>query len=325
MLGATPLCNKLALLLNTCANYAKVRRMDTVAGMRLFTRVVEAGSFSEASRQLGLAPSSVSRQINDLEDSLGVRLFQRTTRKLSLTEAGQILYERATRIIADVDEATLAITQSDGTPGGILRLSVPASLSRRHIVPKVVAFQDRYPQVEVVLLVSDQLLDMIEHRIDLTLRLGALNDSSLVARKIASGRRIVCASPTYVRNAGAPKTPNDLLKHNCLTFRTNPGSNRWEFKNAKGEPSAVSVSGNLYANDGESLVAAAVAGHGIILVPEWLVGYELQQRSLHELLGNHTAIPGNTPLYALYPRQNHLPLKVRAFIDFMVDQFNPRE
>ncbi len=295
--------------------------METVAGLRIFARVVEAGSFSEAGRQLGVAPSSVSRQINELENSLGALLFQRTTRKLSLTEAGELYYERATRIVTEIDEAKLAVSQLDGTPTGILRLNVPDSLSRRYIVPTLVAFQEKFPGVEIVLLASDQVMDMIEHRIDLTIRLGALTDSSLVARKIGSGRRVVCASTAYLKKAGHPKSPDDLTDHNCLIFRSNPGSNVWKFKNIKSVISAVRVSGNLYANDGESLVAAAVEGHGIILVPEWLVNCELREGTLQELLTHYSLIPKETPMYALYPRQRHLPPKVRAFIDFMVEHF----
>ena len=296
--------------------------METVVGMRIFTRVIEAGSFSEAGRQLGVAPSSVSRQINELEDSLGALLFQRTTRKLSLTEAGELYYERATRIITEIDEAKLAISQLDGTPTGILRLNVPGSLSRRYIVPALVAFQEKFPGVKIVLLASDQVMDMIEHRIDLTIRLGALNDSSLVARKIGSGRRVVCASTAYLKKAGHPKSPDDLYDHNCLIFRSNPGSNVWKFKNVKSVTSEVRVTGNLFGNDGESLVAAAVEGHGIILVPEWLVSCELKEGTLQELLTNYSSIPKETPMFALYPRQRHLPPKVRAFIDFIVEQFN---
>lgn len=316
------LCDKQINVVNTYAYIAKVDLMETLTGMRIFARVVEAGSFSKAGRQLGVAPSSVSRQINELENSLGALLFQRTTRKLSLTEAGELYYERTTSIVTEVDEAKLAISQLDGTPTGILRLNVPGSLSRRYIVPIVVAFQEKFPRVEIVLLASDQVMDMIEHRIDLTIRLGVLKDSSLVARKIGSGRRVICASTAYLIKAGNPKSPDELTEHNCLTFRSNPGSNVWKFKNVKGITSEVRATGNLYANDGESLVAAAVMGHGIILVPEWLVNCELKEGSLQELLTNYSSIPKETPIYALYQRQRHLPPKVRAFIDFMVEQFS---
>lgn len=293
--------------------------MTTLAGMRTFSRVVDAGSFSEAARQLGVAPSSVSRAVNELEDSLRIRLFQRSTRKLSLTEAGEIYYGRAIRIIAEVDEARLAVSQLDGTPTGVLRLNVPGSISRRYIVPLLIDFQRKYPGVEVVLLVTDQVMDMIEHRIDLTIRLGALSDSNLVARKISTGKRILCASRDYLKNAGRLNSPDDLGEHNCLTFRSNSGSNIWKFKRKNGKTSETKVSGNLFSNDGESLVAAATQGHGLILVPDWLVRVEIDSGSLIEALPAYSAVPSQTPMYALYPLQRHLAPKVRAFIDFIVD------
>jgi len=293
--------------------------MESLAGIRIFAQVIEGGSFSAAARQLSVAPSSVSRKINELEDALGAQLFQRTTRKLSLTEAGEIYYQRIAQIITDIDEAKLALSQLDGTPTGILRLTVPGSISRRIIVPNLVAFQERYPGNEVVLLASDQVVDMVEHRIDLTLRLGALNDSSLVARKIGSGKRVICASSAYLKKAGRLHTPEDLAHHNCLTFRSNVGSNVWKFSRRKCV-FEVKASGTLFANDGESLVAAAVEGHGIVLVPIWLVESELKEGLLQELLIDYSAIPKQTPLFALYPRQRHLPPKVRAFIDFMVER-----
>ncbi len=305
-------------MIKTYAENAKIESMSTLAGMRIFNRVVAVGSFSEAGRQLGVAPSSVSRQINELEDSLRTRLFQRSTRKLSLTEAGEIYYGRATRIIAEVDEARLAVSQLDGTPTGMLRLNVPGSLSRRYLVPILTAFQRKYPGVEVVLLVTDQLMDMIEHRIDLSIRLGALSDSNLVARKIGTGRRLLCASADYLKKAGPLKSPDDLSDHNCLTFRSNSGRNVWKFKHRNGKTSEVQVSGKLFSNDGESLVAAAVEGQGLILVPEWLVRDEIDDGSVKEVLTTYSAMPKETPMYALYPLQRHLAPKVRAFIDFII-------
>ncbi len=294
---------------------------ETLNAMKIFVRVVETGSFSEAGRKLSVAPSSISRQINDLEDALGVVLFQRTTRKLSLTEAGELYYPHAVRIISDVEEAKLAISDLDGSPSGVLRLNIPNVLSRRYIVPIIVKFQEQYPNVEVVLISSDQVMDMIEQRIDLTIRLGALNDSSLMARKIISGRRVLCASPKYFKKNAHPKTPEDLIEHNCLTFRSNAGSNVWKFKNKQNSISEIRTAGKFYSNNGEALVAAALAGSGIILVPEWLVNEELNRGQLVEVLTNYHSIPKETPVYALYQRQKHLPPKVRAFIDFTVEHF----
>jgi DNA-binding transcriptional LysR family regulator len=298
--------------------------MSAVANMRAFIRVVEAGSFSSAARQLGIAPSSVSRQINELENILGVRLFQRTTRKLSLTEAGDLYFHRASDIINDIDEAALAVSQLDGLPSGILRLTVPASLSRRHIVPALFDFQQIYSSIQVVLTVSDQLVDLIDNRIDLAIRIGRLKDSSFVARKIASSRRVLCASPSYINNAEVLELPEQLINHNCITFRSHPGNNMWKFQ-GMGKTTEIHISGNLFIDDGESLVAAAVEGYGVILVPEWLVDRELKSEHLQEILPNFRAIPSETPIYAIYPRQHHLPPKVRAFVDFMVNRYSKKE
>lgn len=295
--------------------------MESLAGLRVFTMVVDAGNFSEVGRQLSVAPSSISRQINDLEEVLGTRLFQRSTRRLSLTEAGELYFDYATRIINEVDEAKLAISQLDGSPTGILRLNVPGSLSRRHIVPLLIEFQKTYPAVEVVLMASDQVVDMIENRIDLTVRIGALSDSSLVARKIGAGKRILCTNKEYLKTYGEPKHPQDLEQHNCLTFRSNPGHNLWRFKDNKGKSIEVRATGSLFANDGDSLVAAAAQGHGIIYVPEWLVSCELKEGSLEEILTDWSAVPSKVPLYALYPKQRYLAPKVRAFIDYLIERF----
>ena len=302
--------------------------MDSVAGMRIFTRVVEAGSFSAAGRQLGAAPSSVSRQVNDLEEELGARLFHRTTRKLSLTEAGRLYYARATKILVAVEEAKLAVAQGDGTPSGILRLTVAASLGRLHVVPALAAFHARYPAVRVVLSMTDRLVDLVEEGFDLAIRVGRQRDSSLIARKIASARRIVCASPAYLDEVGTPLVPADLADHNCLTFRSHPGSNTWAFRGAEGSAmggAEVRVSGSLFANDGEALGAAAVAGLGLVLLPEWLVGIELGDGRLREVLADYRVVPEASPLYAVYPHQRHLPPKVRAFIDFLAARFAAQE
>lgn len=314
------LFKKQAKIIKTCAYDAKIFIMTSIASMRMLIRVVETGSFSAAGRQLGVAPSSVSRQINELEDALGVRLFQRTTRKLSLTEAGELYHQSALRIVMDVDEASLAVSQLDGSPSGILRLNVPASLSRRYIVPALFDFQYKYPAIQVALTVGDRLVDLIGSRVDLAIRIGRLQDSSLVARKIAVSRRVVCASPKYIEKADTLELPGQLVDHNCVTFRSHPGSNAWKFQ-GQNKTREVRVSGNLFTDDGESLVSAAIAGHGIILVPEWLVDHELKMGLLKEVLSSYRAIPQNSPIYAIYPRQRYLPPKVRAFVDFMAERF----
>lgn len=294
--------------------------MDSIAAMRVFARVVESGSFSAVGRQLGMAPSSVSRQVGDLEQDLGARLFHRTTRKLSLTEAGRLYHARATRILVEVEEARLAVAQIDGTPSGVLRLTVPAGLGPPHIAPALAEFHRRFPAVKVCLSVTDRLIDLVEEGFDLAVRIGGQRDSSLIARKIASGRRLLAGSPAYLKSAGRPKLPDDLVGHNCLTFRLHPGRSAWAFRGSKGT-SEVRVSGSLLADSAETLCAAAVAGLGLVLVPEWLIEEELRDGRLRPVLSDFPPVPASTPLYAVYPHQRHLPPKVRACVDFLAERF----
>ncbi len=294
--------------------------MDSIAAMRVFTRVVENGSFSAAGRQLGLAPSSVSRQIGGLEQDLGARLFHRTTRKLSLTEAGRLYHARATRILLEVDEARLAVAQIDGTPSGVLRLTVPAGLGPPHIAPALADFQRRFPAVQVCLSVTDRLIDLVEEGFDLAVRIGGQRDSSLIARRIGAGRRLLACAPAYLKRAGPLKVPDDLVDHNCLTFRLHPGRSAWRFRGPRGN-SEVRVSGSLLADNAETLCAAAVAGLGLVLMPEWLIEDALRDGRLRVVLSDFPPVPASTPLYAVYPHQRHLPPKVRACVDFLAERF----
>ncbi|MCZ6721088.1 MAG: LysR family transcriptional regulator [Proteobacteria bacterium] len=296
--------------------------MDSLGAMRVFSRVVEMGSFSAAGRQLGSAPSSVSRRVGELEDQLGVQLFQRTTRRLSLTDAGRLYHERVRRILLEVDEAKLAVAQMEAVPSGILRITVPASVARLHSAPALAEFHRHYPAVQVALAVTDRVVDLIDGGYDLAIRVGRLKDSSLIVRKIGASRRLVCASPSYLKAAGTPRTPSELSEHNCLTFRSTPGKNLWRFRGAEGSVE-VRVSGSLFADSGEVLSALAFANLGIVLVPNWLVGIHIREGRLRELLTDYEVLPEGTPLYAVYPRQRHIAPKVRAFIDFLVKRFAP--
>ena len=294
--------------------------MDSVVGMRVFARVVEAGNFSAAARQRGVAPSSVSRQIGELEDELGVRLFQRTTRKLSLTEAGELYFGRARRILVDVDEANIAVSQISGAPSGILRLTVAAGIGRMHLAPLLPEFHEKFPAVKIGLSLSDRIVDLVAEGFDLAIRVGWQRDSSLVARKIKSSRRVVCASPAYLERMGEPKAPAELKDHNCLTFRAQPGSNVWTFRGADGKIE-VRASGSLFSDTADALPAAAVAGLGVILAPSWLIECDLAEGRLKEVLPDYRVVPDAMPICAVYPQQRHLAPKVRVFIDFLVEHF----
>lgn len=295
--------------------------MDNLAAMQVFVGVVEAGGLSAAGRALGLAPSSVSRRISELEDMLGVRLLHRTTRKLSLTEAGETYYERTRDIVQAVEEANLSVTEKRAGPSGTLRITVPASVARLHVAPAVAAFQAQYPKVRVVMRVTDRIVDVIEEGLDVAIRIGRLGDSSLIARKVGEGRRLVCASPAYLKRAGQPEHPEELCNHACLTYRTHPGSNLWRFRNGK-EIIDVRASGPFFVDDGETLVAGASAGLGLILVPEWLVGLEISGGRLVEVLSDYAADPAETPLYAVYAPGPYTPPKVRALVDFLAGRFS---
>ncbi len=295
--------------------------MDTIAAIRVFVRVVEAGSFSGAGRQLGLAPSSVSRQIAELEEQLSATLFHRTTRKLSLTEAGHTYCERAARVLHEVDEAQLAVARLDGSPTGILRVTMPSGVGRFLLAETVPAFCDRYPAVKMVLSMTDHLIDLVETGFDLAIRVGPQQDSSLIARKIGESPRMVCGSPAYLDRAGEPTTPAELANHDCLTWREHPGSNLWRFEGADGH-SEVRVSGSLFAANGDALAAAAVGGLGLVLLPDWNVGIELREGRLRPTLSDYRAVPATSTIYAVYPRDRHLPPKVRAFVDFLAERFS---
>lgn len=295
--------------------------MDKLAAMQVFVKVIEAGGLSAAGRVLGLAPSSVSRRISELEDILGVTLLRRTTRKLSLTEAGESYYEQSREIVQAVEEADLSVTEKRTEPSGTLRLTAPTSMARLHIAPAIAAFHMQYPHVRIVIRVTDRPVDIVGEGLDMAIRIGQLEDSSLMARKIGEARRMVCASPAYLKKAGTPLHPQELADHDCVIFRTTPGKNLWEFCAGK-EPVRVQVSGPLFCDDGETLVGTACAGLGIILAPEWLVGPEVSSGRLVELFTDYEIDPGASPLYAVYAPGTYTPPKIRAFVDFLSGRFS---
>ncbi len=295
--------------------------MDDLAAMRVFVRVVETGGLSAAGRAMGLAPSSVSRRISELEDMLGVKLLRRTTRKLSLTEAGETYYERTRDIVRSVEEANLAVTEERAAPSGILRITLPAGIARLHVAPAVAAFQMQYPAVRVVMRVTDRMVDIIDEGLDVAIRVGRLEDSSLIARKVGEARRLVCASPSYLKRMGKPQRPGDLTNHAALTFRSHPGTNLWRFR--KGNKTIeVRATGPFFVDDGETLIAAACAGIGLILVPEWLLGEEISNGRLVEVLKGYSPDPAVTPLHAVYAPGPYTAPKVRMFVDFLAGRFS---
>jgi len=289
--------------------------------MQFLVKVVGEGSFSAAARSLGFTPSSVSRQISQLEDELGTRLFHRTTRKQSLTEAGEIYFQHARRIVADIEEARLAVSRLTDSPSGSLHVTVETDFAVAYIAPILPDFLDQYPEVRVRLSMSTGKLDVVDGAIDLAIRIGHLVDSSLIARKIATSRSLICASPTYLEKHGMPTHPDQLAEHSCLSFRTRAGKNHWSFNCAEGSLE-VPITGRFNANSLTFLRESALAGQGIIMIPVWMVRDALQQNRLISLLEDFPLVPSSTPINAVFTHNRHLAPKVRAFVDFLAERLN---
>jgi DNA-binding transcriptional LysR family regulator len=293
---------------------------DSFAEMAVFARVVAAGSLSAAARELGLSPAVVSRRLSALEQRLGVRLINRTTRSLHLTDEGATYYDTCARLLAEVEEAEAAVAAGRADPKGPLKVALPASFGHRHIAPPIPQFAARYPNVRLALTLSDRNVNLIEEGFDLAIRIADLADSSLAARKLAPNRRVVCASPEYLRRHGTPLHPPELVRHNCLT--TTELSATWEYRGPTGEPGSVRVSGQYACDNWEVLREWALAGLGIALKSTWDVRPQLEDGSLVPLFPGYT-FDTDVAIYAVYPHRRFLPAKTRAFIEFLADSFGP--
>lgn len=298
--------------------------MDYLSAMRAFVRTVELGSLSRSAAESGAKVSTVSRYIAALEADVGAALFNRTTRRLHLTEAGMTFYERAARIIADVDEARLATSSLNSRPQGLLRINIPSAFGRRHVQPHLPDFLAAYPDIRIDATFTDATVDLIDAGADIAIRIGALTDSTLVAKRLAPHRRALCASQDYLARAGMPDSPESLATHNCLAFALQP-SNRWYFcEKGTAKTAEVVIGGRLRANDSEALLGAALAGLGIALLPTWLVGPEIRSGHLVSLLpeweGNISVGPERS-IWGVYPPKKVVSPKVRAFLSFIEQRF----
>ena len=302
--------------------------MDMVNSMKLFHATVVTGSFSEAGRQYGLAPSSVSRQISALEDHLEVQLLNRSTRQLHLTEAGEIYHSKESEILQLIDDAEEAVNELQNTPRGTLNLNVPIAFGRRKVAPLLPKFLAQYPEIEIELTMTDTIINVIEEGADVAIRIGELTDSSLIARKLAPNRRVVAASPEYLAKNGTPMIPDDLMneQHRFLSYRRQHRDDIWHFQGPKGQEWHLKIHALLHANSGEGLLPAARAGAGIVLLPTYLLGLDIQRGRLQSILNDYKASPTalDTHIYAVYPPNRHLSPKVRALVDFFVKEYgNP--
>lgn len=290
--------------------------------MRLFVRAIEQGSFSKAARDEGVKTSTVSRAIATLETDLGIALLNRSTRRMHPTEAGIDFYDRAARILGEIESARLMVSSLNGRPQGLLKINIPGAFGRRHIIPLLPDFLLRYPEIRVEATLTDATVDIIEAGADVAVRIGALPDSSLIAKKLAPHRRVLCASPAYLANRPAINHPHDLLDHACLAFSLLAPSDRWTFERG-GEKLDISVGGPLKANDSEALLDAALAGLGIALLPSWVAGAEVKAGRLTSLLPDWLArlAPGDRAIWGVYPPKKAVAPKVRVFLDFVEERF----
>ncbi|HXY98907.1 MAG TPA: LysR family transcriptional regulator [Stellaceae bacterium] len=293
--------------------------MDRLTSLEVFVKVVEKENFAAAARELGLSPAMVSKHIQALEERLGARLLNRTTRRLSLTEVGRGYFERARQVLADLEDADRAASDLQAAPRGLLKVNAPFSFGIRHIGPAIAAYLAAYPEVSIDISLNDHYIDLLAEGVDLALRIGRLADSSLIARRLAPIRLVACAAPAYLARHGAPRAPKDLAEHRCLLYTYASTADEWRFIGPDGEDAVVRVSGRLLANSGDIIVAAALDGLGIALTPTFMAGEHVQAGKLVTLLPGYAA--PEAALYAVYPPGRHLSAKLRSFIDFLVARF----
>jgi DNA-binding transcriptional LysR family regulator len=281
--------------------------------------VVEAGSFVGAADRLASSTSTLSRQIAELEQRLGARLLNRTTRKLSLTEGGQAFYERAAQLLADLEEAEALISSSAAAPRGTLRLTCSHAMGVQRVGPAIAAFAARYPEVRFEVSVSDRIVDLVEEGFDLAIRIGQIGSDQLVARRLGTMRLLACAAPAYLSARGTPRTPADLAEHTVLTYAYSPNPRVWRLVDRQGQVIEVRVSGPLHSNSGDVSIAAAIAGLGVVFEPDFMVARALEAGLLMRVLPDHQSEPGE--IWAVYPSRRHLSAKVRLFVDHLEQAF----
>lgn len=293
--------------------------MDRLSEMQALVAVVDAGSFVKAAESLGLSKAAVSRQVANLEARLGVRLLQRTTRRLSLTEEGRAFVERSRELLASLDEAEAEVTSRSVVAAGRLRVNAPFSFGIRHLAPLWGEFRRRYPQVELDVTLNDRVVDLVDEGFDLAVRIAALPSSTLICRRLAATRIVLCASTGYLKRAGRPRHPEELRKHATIGYSYSASGDEWSFGGPQGRVD-VRIQPWMHSNSGETCRAVALAGQGIILQPDFLVGEDLRTGALEELMPEYMA--DSLGIYVVYPSRKHVSPKVRALIDFLAGHFN---
>lgn len=294
--------------------------MDKLQGMQLFTRVVESGSFTAAAELMGMSRALASKLIQNLEEDLGVRLLNRTTRRISLTDPGRNYYQRVSEILGQLAEAEAEAAELQVEPRGRMRVSAPISFSVHHLASALSEFQRRFPLVELELELNDRLVDLVDEGFDLAIRIGKLADSSLVARRIAPACLILTASAAYLERAGTPSHPAELSAHNLLIYTLSTRRDELVLTR-NGETVATKIHGNLLVNNGDYIAAATLQGHGISVLPTFIIGDHIKRGDLVPVLAEWKVPP--VAIHAVYAQTRSLPAKTRVLIDFLVERFGP--
>ncbi|MFY0611768.1 MAG: LysR family transcriptional regulator [Hyphomicrobiaceae bacterium] len=294
--------------------------MEKLDAMRAFTSVVTLGSYAAAGRQLGLTRSAVSKGVMELEHILGARLLNRTTRRVSPTEAGIAYNDRCLEILAQIEETESQISQLHDEPRGVLKVNAPMSFGALHLGAAVAQFMRSYPDLKIELALNDRFIDPLDEGVDVTIRIAVLQDSSLIARRLAPARRLLVASPKYLADYGTPSVPGDLLDHRCLNFGHTTALQKWQLT-SNGETLSVPIGSTFCSNNGDVLRTAALTGNGITKLPTFLIGPDVKAGRLAIILPEYP--PTDLGIFALYAPNKYLAAKVRLFIDFLIERFGP--
>jgi len=292
--------------------------MDRLMSMRVFSTVARLGSFSAAASELDISRAMASKYINDLEKNLGARLLNRTTRHLSLTEVGRDYNERVMTILAEIEEAELSVSEQQLTPVGTLRILSPPSFGSFHLARAMSEYKNMYPDLGINLVLTERAADLIEEGMDMAIRIGDLNDSNIIARKLSSSRMVVCAAPKYLEKEGEPVSPDDLSGFNCLTIDHATPLSNWRLK-IDGDDVIVPVKGNMSSNLADALRIAAIQGCGLVQLPSYVVGLDISAGRLKPVLEAYE--PDSLPIHITYAHRKYLSAKVRTFVDFLQTYF----
>jgi len=296
--------------------------VDRLSAMLIFVRIVQQGSFSAVAKEMRLSQSSVSKKVSALEDYIGSRLIKRSSRQIVLTEVGVNYYEQCLTILDGVDEAETQAREFTSDPAGNLRVTLPTTFGRHYVMPYLSTFMNQYPKINVDLRLLDHRVDLITDGIDMALRIGELQDSSLIAKTLGHSHKVLVASPSYLLQRGTPQHPNELMTHNCMVYSLLSSVSSWELQE-QGKKLVVQVQGDFQANNGDALRQMALQSKGIVFLPIWIVQQDLLAGRLVEVLNEFTPAP--LPIYALYPKDRYMPSKVKCFIEFLKQQLGKVE